>query len=253
MEEEDPTPSPTVEPGDMSRRSLLGKAAVGAAVAWTAPVVLAVPASAEVSCTEDEVNWQIWEFSLNDLANNPFDVPVGATGTMSVSFDDSNMGAGTATPGYAQVVPLGGFVSDFISIEMSASAPGEYSTITFAFDEPVLSLTFTLLDVDRGIGDAWQDEVMLEATFLGTPVVLDVIDYTYNPAYVAHQDVFSGMTKVADLFRGIDEAPNNTSLANVTVTYDEPIDTLVISYLAGAAALTPQPQQVGITDFLYCM
>lgn len=244
--------SPSPRPQGISRRRLLGTAAVGGAIAWTTPVIFSSPAGAQGSCINTGVAWSDWEAAVNDLESSSFLVdPIDlSTTSMDVSYSPAGLGSGTASVGYVLISPLGAETSSFITVELDASAANEYVELTFLFSAAVDLLSFSLLDVDLGTG-AWQDEVTLTATLAGSPVVLGVSDYTFNAAYVQHDDVFAG-PKVADRFTGLQEAANNTTDANVAITYPAPLDTLVLRYLALGEAVDPELQQIGITNFSLC-
>lgn len=245
----------------MDRRTLLQRAAVGTAVAWAVPQLISTQAAAAQSpvCTPDGITWSDFEIDVDALPTTSFDAPLAPGGTVDVAFNDAGIGSGTATAAYASVAPLGGVFTSFVVLEMDASAPGEFCELVLTFSSPVEAASFTLLDVDLGLGN-WQDQVLLEATLAGSPVTLGLADWTANATYIQHDDdpPFPA-PKTGDLFTAIldpsgigDGTDNTVSTANVAVTYVGQIDTLTIRYLAGPDEATPQPQQIGIGDFTFC-
>lgn len=238
--------SATVE--ELTRRSLIGKAAVGAAGVWAAPLVLSSTAAAQTSgsCAPGSVLWSDWQSEIDDLGSNPFTVPGTGSGSLEVSFDASGMSAGTATPGYATISPLGGETDNFICVEMDATTGGQFCQVAFSFDVEVDTLSFTLLDIDRSVGN-WQDRITLQATFQGAPIS-GTVGNTLNPSFVQYQNISPGV----DQYTGLDDADNNSDDGNVLIVYTSPLDLLIVTYTALSVGGDPQPQQIGITSFDYC-
>lgn len=247
--------------GGLDRRQLLKRAAVGGAVAWVAPQILSASAAgaATALCLPDNITWSDWEVDVDLLPSFSFQVPQATGGNVTVAFSDAGIGGGTATAAYASVVPLGAQSSSFVTLEMSATAPAEFCELTLVFDNPVQNLAFGLWDVDKGNG-FWQDVVTLEASLAGSPVVLGPggafflntqIQQDPSPPNPAPQtgDQFTATVDPSGTGAGTD---NSTAAANILLNYPGPIDTITIRYSAGPDEATPQPQQIGIGNFIFC-
>jgi len=238
----------------LGRRKVLIGAAAGAAAVWATPAILSVDAASAATCSSETLAWSTQEVNVDNLDSSSFTVNYGTSGVLTVAYDETTPPAPpTADAGYATVTPLGGETADFITLEMDASAAGELVTLTFSFSTDVRFLTFTLLDIDLGTGN-WQDEVTLSASLAGSPVTLTPADITFNPVFVSSTVVgtdnrFTGIFDPSGVGTGV---PNNTTDANVSVTYPTDVDTVTITYRALAAAVDPQPQQVGVGSLTFC-
>jgi hypothetical protein len=246
-------PEGSSAPG-VDRRTMLLGAAAGAAAVWVAPAILSVDAASAATCVSQTLAWSTQEVNVDNLDTSSFTVNYGTGGVLTVDYDDTTAPAPpTATPGYATVTPLGGETADFITLEMDASATGQLVTLTFDFSTAVRFLTFTLLDVDLGTGN-WQDEVTLSASLLGSPVTLAPGDITFNSTFVSSTVVgtdnrFTGILDPSGVGTGV---PNNTTDANVSVTYPTLVDSVTITYRAVGGGPDPQPQQVGVGSLTFC-
>ncbi len=248
-------------PSGIGRRSLLKGAAVGTVVAWAAPQVLSMTAAAAQSaaCIPDGLPWSDFDVDVDNLDTTSFDAPLASGGVVNVAFSDAGIGAGVATAGYATVAPLGAVGTSFVVLEMNASVPGEFCELVLTFSDPVEQLAFTLLDLDRGLGN-WQDVVLLEATYLGNAVTLNPADYGFDNTLIQHDDVPLIPPKTGDQFTAITDqsgigngTANTVPDANVSINYPGTLDTLTIRYLAGPLQANPQPQQIGIGDLTFCV
>lgn len=242
------------QPATLDRRSLLGRIAVGSAIAWVAPSIISVDAASAATCVTESTSWSSQQINIDALDTSSFTVGYGSGGVLTVEYDKTTAPAPpVAHAGYASVTPLGNQTADFITLEMDAATVGEETTLTFTFSDPVEFLTFSLLDVDLGLGN-WQDEVDLTVTLAGVPVLLAPGDATFNPVFVDHtvvgtSDVFTGIFDPSGTGSGV---PNNSTDANVLVTYPGLVDQVVITYVAAGGGPNPAPQQVGITDLIFC-
>ncbi len=241
----------------IDRRSLIAKVGVGAGIAWVAPTILSVSAAAAATCLPVSVDWTGFEGSLNVLQTTPFDVPIGGTETINLSFSDANMAPGVGTVSYASTVPLGGRGGGFIEMSIDAT-PGpptqQYIELTFTFSAAVTNLQFSLIDIDLGAG-FWQDQVTLFASRLGAPVLLGPGDFVPSvPANITHTavaggDQFNGAIDPPDGQPGVD---NTTTGGDIAITYTAPIDLLVIRYEPGSLT-DRETQQIGIDGFTLCV
>ncbi len=249
--------------GRLDRRRLIQGAAAGGAIVWALPTILSAPAQALGSCAPARLTWSDWEIDIDNLTPAPssFGAAIGASSTATVSFSTSGIGSGAATTAYAAPSPLGAETTSFIVLNLLAAAPGDSCSLTISFSNPVSYLNFTLLDIDLGLGN-WQDQVDVTSSYLGSPVVLAPGEATFNGVLVSQAELPApGPTKVTDQFTGILDpsgtgagVPNNTASANVALGYSNvKIDQVVLTYRAGPTIATPQPQQIGIADFVFCL
>ncbi len=249
--------------GRLDRRRLIQGAAAGGAVVWALPTILSAPAQALGSCAPAGLGWSNFEIDIDNLTPAPsnFNAFIGASSTANVAFDTSGIGAGSASTAFAVPSPLGADTGSFLVLNLLAAAPGDSCSLTITFSNPVSFLNFTLLDIDLGLAN-WQDQLDVTSSYLGVPVALAPGEAVFNPTFVSQAELPApGPTKVTDQFTGIFDpsgtgagVPNNTSSANVGVGYNNvKIDKVVITYRAGPLVATPQPQQIGITDFAFCL
>lgn len=252
-----PTEAPLVASSAIDRRRLLKGAAVGAAAAWTAPAILSVDAAAAatVQCIPEVVSWTPFAVDIDDLENDPAQVPYGASGTLTLTFDGTTAPApASSLAGYADVDPLGN-ESDNITLGMTATTAGDQVTLILDFDVPVLYLDLTLLDVDLGSGN-WQDSIEVAAFDGVTPVAITAGMYTFNPTFVsatpsAPTVTFTGISDPSGTGSGV---PNTSTNANVALSLVGPITQVVLTYIAGTLTpATPQPQQIGIGPLTVCL
>lgn len=241
--------------GGFSRRRALGLATAGA-VAWTVPTVITVEAAAAATCFATTVTWSDYDATIADYPDSwPFFVPIGLSSDIEVGFDDSGTGAGTGNAGYADLInPLGGASTSYIVLELEATATGQYVELELVFSSLVSQLSFTLLDVDRGLG-RWQDQVQLRATRGGLPVPAPTV--TPGSLDLVASPIVDGVQVLAltDPSGVGDGTANNATTANALVDYGvgNYLDRLVIRYEAGPDEGVPQRQQIGITDMFMCV
>ena len=251
--EDGETAADAAELRGIDRRKLLIGAAAGTAAVWAAPAILSVDAASAATCSSQTLAWSTQETNVDNLDSSSFTVNYGSGGVLTVAYNKTAPPAPpTAHAGYATVTPLGAATADFITLEMDASAANQQTTLTLTFTTPVRFLTFTLLDVDLGTGN-WQDQVRLAATLGATPVTLAPGDITVNGSFVSStvvgtENVFTGIND-PNAGGGVD---NNTTDANVSVTYPTNVTQVVITYRALGAAADPQPQQVGVGTLVFC-
>jgi hypothetical protein len=247
------------------RRDALKKIGAGAAIAWTAPIILSSPASAaRGSCYPMTVVY-------TSLAPGP-------TSLGAASFFPFNLGTlGVSTPDYAGPLSppdapidvladdqsLGGVPAlDQLNLNLQAGAIGDFHDVEFDFGTEVFGLTFTLLDIDRAAG-FWCDEITLyaENSVQATNPVLLAANYTIaNPTYVGQFNVVGGpgIATNGNAFRAVAEpapgpgADNTGTDGNVTIAYPVNVGVTKVTVRYRAFAEGTQPQQVGITNLDFC-
>jgi hypothetical protein len=136
--------------------------------------------------------------------------------------------------------------------EESTTTTEEEPTTTTTEEEPTTttttedeSTTTAVNPLNPLAGALWQDEVTVLAELDGVPVDLKPSYYTFDPNYVEFDEPVS-------TFRGVAEADNTSANGNVKIIFREKIDYLEIIFAAGPAVETPEPQQIGISNFFFC-
>lgn len=251
------TPSTSADGSGLSRRAMIGRIGVGAGVVWMAPTIVSTPAFGQTgTCLPELVDWADHIASLDNLDNPPnsFDIGLGMNSLLTVAWDDSAMGAGTATATYAQTTPLGGRGGGFIELSLDATAAGEFCELTFTFSSAVENLSFWLIDIDRGQG-FWTDQVSLLALNGATPVVLGPGDYTINDptltteTVVGNENQFVAVVDPSGTGQGVD---NTTTDGDILITYPSAVSSLTIRYEPGSTTEL-ETQQIGIDGLSFCL
>lgn len=251
------------------RRDVLKKLGVGAAVAWTTPMVLQSAASAaRGTCYPQFVNWQ------DDPTLQPGPSSLGQGWIFPYNIDSVAVGI----PGYTGIggppsapidviwndQSLGGVpAADQLTINLQANAIGDFEDIELDFGTtPVYGLTFTLYDIDSSASN-WSDEIRVYAeNGVGSPT---------NPVPTTAVPFGSTVTINSPVGGGPGGAPNGVSLlgdgtgpgpggsvpntddfGNVTLTWapNEGVTKVTIRYTAFGQGT--QPQQVGLGNLQFC-
>ena len=219
----------------IDRRSALKKAGVGIGLAWTAPVILSLPARAAGSClTPGAVSWS--STIVTDTG--------GAAPFLTFSLDSTGMTTGTAILSNSNFASLGGTTS-FVSINMSGQSVGDTAVLTLLFDGPVSNLTFSLLDLDVGgadpsdvVNNTWTDQAVL-GDGGGTVTSTPHISVTEGPTQT-YTGLFVDPSGVTNADGNVDLVFSGASVTTVTITYV-------------AAGPGTQDQQIGLSDLAFCI
>ncbi|MGZ4759853.1 MAG: hypothetical protein ACXV95_12395 [Acidimicrobiales bacterium] len=248
-----PGPEPT------SRRAFIARTTVGlaaAGVVWAAPSILTVDAAAAGSCgvAVSTLDWSL--------------VTTGAPGPSSVS-GQTNMHGVTATISHTdpngraftdsfQALTLAsagarfGNATQWYELQMSGASVGDLQTATFAFNNALNSLSFTLLDIDQNNNNQtgrWRDIVSVAATGATGSAV------GFTTSAMGANVTGSGTT--ATPFSATGSNVGNTSTAgNVTLSFTAPVKSFVITYNAAAPTGSTQTtgfdeQRIGITNLTW--
>jgi hypothetical protein len=219
------------ESHDLGRRTFLRRAAIGGAVAWTAPVLLSSPAAAQGSCLSTQVhNWipgdvpSGSQFVIDQTTTMTLTLVGGVTLTSTVDtlFDRSTVG-GTA---------------DNYHLQLFGSQPGP-EILTLTFSPAVTDLTFNVLDIDRSATE-WIDRVRVEAALGANPVSLVGTQLGNGNVYDPVNDWYTGSAAVANA---------GTVEADVNFVIPGPVDTVTITYMR-AGTLTSQG--IGLSSLGWC-
>ncbi|MEP2737286.1 MAG: DUF11 domain-containing protein [Erythrobacter sp.] len=115
----------------------------------------------------------------------------------------------------------------------------EVATTTITLPNGVAGTQFTVFDIDFAAND-FADKLTVTGSYNGATVIPTLTNGVAN--YVV------GNTAIGD-----STSANNSGNGNVEVTFDQPIDTIIISYGNGSAApVNPDGQAIAIHDFEIC-
>jgi hypothetical protein len=224
---------------DGGRRSFLKKVGVGAAVAWTAPVLTTRAASAGPGTPPTCVVWGTSVLDRDDSGTITTGVlplsayPLTSTpGTTQVSIEVAGNSYHATEPfpsGIDDTFPRTNPTSFHTQMFTSGTGP---LTITITFDSPVRNLEFTLLDIDTG-------------QFIDNVVTTPASDDTTFPA--------GGSTTVDEVvtdveFEGTTPVGNSSNLGDVTLRYFGPLTSVVLTYSRAGAQVS---QGIGISDICW--
>jgi hypothetical protein len=230
----DPSGSSPVEPdlGDgrptSSRRSFLGRAAVGAAaggLVWAAPSILTVDAAAAASCgTGGTLNW-----ANATPPGNPTSITVGTVVATIAHTDPNNVGS---SPNFAvNTGTFGGQSSAWYQMQMEGAQTNQAMTVTFTFSKQVNGLTFQFFDIDQN-ADAdttgfYRDVVWVTGT--------NAANATVGTSATNLGSSVSGNGTFASPFLPNNGSSNATAgQGNARITFNGPVQTVTITYQARA-------------------
>jgi hypothetical protein len=155
-----------------------------------------------------------------------------------VTITTSGVGAGSASSRSIQIAPAAtqnGHAGIVQSIMDATTDNGTVSnSVTFTFSRPVYNLGFTVVDIDGGTGQSWNDVIRFTpfpaATFIGSNV-------TYNPA--TGQAASNGATV------------SNTA-GDLSVSFAGPVTAVTVQHVAvNAQGNNPASQVIAIDDLTF--
>ena len=164
-----------------------------------------------------------------------------------VNFSITNQGTWVNDPAFGGLSPAisqantGGLAvaEDSLHQYIDFSDRFEVATTTIALPNGVAGTQFTVFDIDFAAND-FADKLTVVGSYNGATVIPTLTNGVAN--YVV------GNTAVGDSTSG-----NTSANGNVVVTFDQPIDTIIIEYGNGSAApVNPDGQAIAIHDFDIC-
>lgn len=207
----------------------------GARVAGTPPV-LSCPIGSTL------FDWSPLTWTAGSTANS---YPLSTLGQIGFTLSNpgtwlNNAGLGGQSPNLQTAVTGGLATPDRSLIELVDLANrSDVVTTTVNLPRSVMGARFTVFDVDFGASQ-FADRIIVAGSFRGAPVTPTLTNGIAN--YVIGNSAYG------------DAASDNTSAnGNVVVTFQQPVDTIVIQYgNHSLAPANPGQQAVAIHDFTLC-
>lgn len=175
---------------------------------------------------------------------------VATPGTLRSNTITFNAGITNAT--WAATFPrltTQGNVIGVLGLVMDANAPNDGVELTMSFNRPMNKVRFLMSDIDQT--GTWQDVLRIFGRLNGITTTLANITPT-TPAAVNVSDPLTG-ARVATAVVGSAACAVTDPACNATVTFANPVDSIVIQFVAGPAVATPVQQVVGLSNFSYCV
>lgn len=200
------------------------------------PPALSCPAGSQL------FDWDLVSWAAGSTANS---YPFGTMG--SIAFNITNPGqwlnnaafggqSPTVNPALTGGSPVAG--QALIQLVNLASRDDDVIT-TITLPRSVMAAQFTIFDVDFGTNQ-FADRVAVTASYRGQPVLPQLTNGIAN--YVAGNAAFGDAASNSDAANG-----------NVVVTFQQPIDRIVIAYGDhGQAPVNPGQQAIAIHDITFC-
>ncbi len=132
-----------------------------------------------------------------------------------------------------------------MSFDNQNDDPADYLELQMNFFYPTVGLQFSLLDVDRGLGNSFAD---------GVEVFYNGINVRTNPALFAFgSDVALDNESYLNGFEGIDTATTTATSGNINFDFGATVvNSLTIRYRSSDdAQANPVAQFIGISDMVY--
>ncbi len=208
------------------------------------PVTPAVPI---LTCpgAPELLDWDIEVWDEGDMTNTY--TVAGETIGITISDPDSSLQTyapfGGQTP-IESTANTGGLSPAESSLHFLADQPTQASTVdmTLALGDAgvgVAKFQTSIWDVDLGAAQ-FEDQITVTGTLSGTPVPVTLFTSPANSA--------SGSTVT-----GVSGAGSTSSVGNMTIEFNAPIDTLVINYGNGSnAPANPGIQGIALHDLSFC-
>lgn len=168
----------------------------------------------------------------------------GITISQGATSGEAPADGATGIPSFVTRTSIQGNHAGYYSLNMDTTGDTELSVehSTFNFSEPVSSLSLTMLDVDKSVGNGWEDYLRVDGFDAGGNSVPKQI--TIANAQLS----FAGDWLEADL-----SADTGTTDGNFTVAFTQAVSSVRITYAQGDE---PQAgsvfQIVGASDFSFC-
>lgn len=141
-----------------------------------------------------------------------------------------------------------GNVNNSLSMNMNPGAPGDGVTLTLVFSRPMDKVRFNMLDVDRQ-NPNWQDRMRISGYLNGSAVPIPALVPT-TPARFSTATV--GNANEITTNTNFNCSATNAS-CNVRIDFSNPIDSVVLAFVAGPAIAAPSAQRVAFNNFSYCV
>ncbi len=176
---------------------------------------------------------------------NVYNVATGV-GQNTISFTAAGA---VFTAGEPQLINPVGNVANSLQLRIDATASLQRVSLTLVFNRPMDKVRFRMLDLDTSA--TFQDVLQVSGFMNGTatiiPALTAVIPGNYTTTTV-------GVSNQITTNLGIGNCGFTDPNCNITVDFINPVDRVVISFIAGAAIPgDPTPQLVAFNDFSYCV
>lgn len=184
-------------------------------------------------------DWDLLSWSAGSRSNS-----YSISGIGSVGFSVTTTASGDPTlaglPSLTTALTGGGVAENTLYIGYDFLTELEYATLSVDLPTAVPGMQFKIYDVDAG-ADSWADYIVVTGYFQGTPVYPTLTNSASN--WVSGNAAY-GSAPVA----------NDSGDGNITVTFQDPVDTVVFTYgNHSVAPSNPQTQVIGVTDITYCL
>lgn len=185
----------------------------------------------------DALSWTNGALSGNFTVNS-IPISLALTGATGRFIADPATGSSTPARNTSTTGGAAGQNALMLAIDMATSS--ESVTATWTFAGGVGGLRFTMADIDLFFGQ-FVDRVAVTGSYNGTAVTPTLTNGQVNAV--------SGNTAVATAV-----ADNATAAGNVTVTFNQPVDTVTIVYGPDAATSPASPgiQAISLMDMSFC-
>ena len=152
----------------------------------------------------------------------------------------------TATTPVTQSAFNGGFAGEqAVQITVDFASNTEAVTMVMALGIPaegVEGVQFTISDIDRG---TYTDQISVFGSANGSPIGAPTLSLASNVQSGGPNLVFARNSGI--------NVPGNSGAGNVTVTFDEPVDTINFTYDNGPdAQANPGPQAIALSNIRIC-
>ena len=164
----------------------------------------------------------------------------GVTISQGATSGEAPSDGGQGVPSFRTRTGTLGAHAGYYQIGMDTTGDTELSAeaTMFTFSEPVLGLTFSLLDVDTG---SFEDYVRIDALDSGGGLV---------PKQAALQGT---LALAGDWTEADDSVNSNSTTGNVGYTFDGAVASIRVQYAQGDQPQTASSfQNIGISDFSFC-
>ncbi|MEZ5679814.1 MAG: proprotein convertase P-domain-containing protein [Erythrobacter sp.] len=189
-------------------------------------------------CTSGSVlqDWDTLTWSAGTTSNSYNIASIGsiAFGVANTASPDATI-SGAPTTNQSQT---GGYTAaNSVYFAYDFANRTDYATITMTLPTAVPGAQFQIYDVDLG---SWADHIVVTGTYGGTTVYPTLTNGAAN--YVAGNEAFGSAGSGA-----------TSSDGNITVTFQSPVDTIIITYgNHSAASSNPGGQVISLADITWC-
>jgi uncharacterized repeat protein (TIGR01451 family) len=186
-------------------------------------------------------------WATSSLSNTYNVANFGSVGQNTISFLVT-AGGGAVIVAPEPELQTQGNVPNSLSYNVDMSAPGDAVTLTIALNRPINKLRFNMYDVDRD-NPNWQDQVRVFGFMNAAAVPIAALVPTTPANYVT--TTVSTANEITTITNG--NCGAGDASCNVQVNFANPVDQVLVVYLAGPAIAAPVRQRTAFNDFAYCV